>query len=196
MAKPKTPKEVKEKKEEAAPKEKKDEGIKHIIRIANTDLEGKKSVHYSLTGIKGIGRRMARVIAVKAGVNPYAKMGYLSGEEVERLRSVVDNIERNFPEWMLNRQNDFYTGENKHMFGTDLLLSLREDLNLMKKIRSYKGIRHETGQKVRGQRTRSTGRTGSIVGVTRKKLVPGEGEKKEGEKKEERKPREPHEKGV
>jgi small subunit ribosomal protein S13 len=38
----------------------------------------------------------------------------------------------------------------------------------MRKIRCYKGIRHETGQKVRGQRTKSTGRTGTTVGVKRK----------------------------
>lgn len=185
MAKPKSSKESKEKKEEiaeAAPKEK-EEGIKHIIRIASTDLEGKKSVHYSLTGIKGIGRRMARVIALKAGVNPYATMGYLTSEEVERLKAVVDNLEQHFPEWMMNRQDDIYTGESKHMIGTDLLLSLREDLNRMKKIHCYKGIRHETGQKVRGQRTRSTGRTGSIVGVTRKKLMEAEAEKKAEERK-------------
>jgi len=73
------------------------------------------------------------------------------------------------PVWMLNRRNDTYTGENRHLTGTDLILSNKEDINLMKKIRSYKGIRHERGLRVRGQRTRSTGRTGAIVGVSRKR---------------------------
>ncbi len=173
----------KEKKDDAveAKEQKEGEGIKHIIRIASTDLEGKKSVLYSLTGIKGIGRRMARAIALKAGVNPHATMGQLSIDEVNRIKAVVNGIENQFPEWMMNRQKDFYTRESRHMIGADLILSLREDLNRMKKIRCYKGIRHEMGQKVRGQRTRSTGRTGAIVGVTRKKVA--EAEKKEEEKK-------------
>ena len=45
-----------------------------------------------------------------------------------------------------------------------------DDVNMMRKIRCYKGIRHETGQKVRGQRTKSTGRTGKTVGVSKKKV--------------------------
>ena len=96
-------------------------------------------------------------------------MGYLPPEQVERIKAIVDNIDANMPIWMLNRRNDIYTGENRHLLGTDLILGVKEDINLMKKIRSYKGIRHERGQKVRGQKTRSTGRTGATVGVVRKK---------------------------
>jgi small subunit ribosomal protein S13 len=48
------------------------------------------------------------------------------------------------------------------------MLIKREDINTMKKIRSYVGIRHERGHKVRGQRTKSTGRKGLTVGVKRK----------------------------
>jgi small subunit ribosomal protein S13 len=76
---------------------------------------------------------------------------------------------------MLNRRKDVYTGENRHLTGVDLTLGNNEDINLMKKMRSYKGIRHERGQKVRGQRTKSTGRTGATVGVVRKKLEAGAG---------------------
>lgn len=181
MTKPKV-KETKEKKDDTAEvTPKPEEGIKHIIRIANTDLEGKKSVLYSLTGIKGIGRRMAKAIALKAGINPHATLGKLSTDEINRIKTVIDDIENQFPKWMMNRQRDFYTGESKHLIGADLILSLREDLNIMKKIRCYRGIRHEMGQKVRGQRTRSTGRTGAIVGVTRKKV--SEAEKKKVEEK-------------
>jgi small subunit ribosomal protein S13 len=70
---------------------------------------------------------------------------------------------------MVNRRGDMNTGADKHFMGMDLSMTLREDLDLMKKMRSYKGIRHERGLRVRGQRTRSTGRTGAIVGVSRKK---------------------------
>ncbi|MDD5186755.1 MAG: 30S ribosomal protein S13, partial [Methanoregula sp.] len=60
-------------------------------------------------------------------------------------------------------------GESKHLLGSDLTLIQDEDVNMMRKIRCYRGIRHETGQKVRGQRTKSTGRTGMTVGVKKKK---------------------------
>jgi small subunit ribosomal protein S13 len=96
-------------------------------------------------------------------------MGYLPPEQVERIKAVLDNLEANMPTWMVNRQRDLYTGENRHLMGTELVLGIREDINVMKKMRSYKGIRHERGQKVRGQKTRSTGRTGATVGVMRTK---------------------------
>ncbi|KAF5410740.1 MAG: 30S ribosomal protein S13 [Candidatus Methanocomedens sp.] len=142
--------------------------IKHIVRVANTDLEGKKSVQYSLTGIKGINRRSARIISVVSGVDPKATIGYLEDEQIEALKKTVDNIESILPTWMLNRRKDPLTGDDKHIFGTDVLLVKIEDLNTLKKTRSYKGIRHERGHKVRGQRTRSTGRRGLSVGVKRK----------------------------
>jgi small subunit ribosomal protein S13 len=153
----------------AEPKEKTEqEEIKHIVRVANTDLEGKKSVQYSLTGIKGINRRSARIISDISGVDPAATMGYLEDEQIETLNKTVDDIESILPVWMLNRRKDYLSGEDKHIVATDVLLIKREDLNSMKKTRSYKGIRHERGHKVRGQRTKSTGRRGLVVGVTRK----------------------------
>lgn len=153
----------------AEPKEKTEqEEIKHIVRVANTDLEGKKSVQYSLTGIKGINRRSARIISDISGVDPAATMGYLEDEQIETLNKTVDGIESILPVWMLNRRKDYLSGEDKHIVSTDVLLIKREDLNNMKKTRSYKGIRHERGHKVRGQRTKSTGRRGLVVGVKRK----------------------------
>ncbi len=155
-------------KKQAAEEKPKDE-IKYLVRIANTDLDGTSTVQYALTGITGIGNRVSKIIARKAEVDPNAIMGYLPPEQVDRLKNVLENIDTSMPTWMLNRQRDLYTGENRHMLGTDLVLAVREDINVMKKMRSYKGIRHERGQKVRGQRTRSTGRTGATVGVMRTK---------------------------
>ncbi len=143
------------------------EEIKHIVRIADTDLDGNKSVVYSLTGIKGINRRAAYAVAKHAGIDPSMTMGYLEDEEIERLREAVKSISSVMPEWMLNRRKDYFTGESRHLLGADIDLTLREDLNLLKKIRSYRGIRHERGLRVRGQRTRSTGRKGRTVGVSR-----------------------------
>jgi small subunit ribosomal protein S13 len=153
--------------------EKPKDEIKYIVRVAGVDLVGTKTVKYALTGIKGIGVRASGILVRQAGVDPNAIMGYLPPEQVDKLRAVVDNFEANIPLWMLNRRRDTYTGEDKHLTGIDLTLGVKEDINLMKKIRCYRGIRHETGQKVRGQRTKSTGRTGATVGVVRKKEAPG-----------------------
>lgn len=154
---------------EDAAEETADKEFKHIVRLIDTDLDGTKSVQYALCGIKGIGRRVAKAIAISAGIDPDATMGKLSDEEIERLKNALESVEKRLPSWMLNRRKDFYTGEDKHILGSDLLMTVREDINLMKKIRCYRGIRHELGLKVRGQRTRSTGRKGPAVGVRRKK---------------------------
>lgn len=145
------------------------EEIKYIIRIAQTDLDGKKDVQYALTGLKGIGIRTARILAESVEVDPTLTMGYLKDDQIERLRTAVDNFQTNVPTWMFNHQKDVTTGQDIHILGSELTLMLREDVNRMKKTRSYIGIRHERGHKVRGQRTKSTGRRGATVGVQRKK---------------------------
>jgi small subunit ribosomal protein S13 len=93
----------------------------------------------------------------------------LPDEKINDLKKVIEEASANLPVWMMNRRKDIETGQDKHVMGMDLAMILREDLDLMKKMRSYKGIRHERGLRVRGQKTRSTGRTGAIVGVSRKK---------------------------
>jgi small subunit ribosomal protein S13 len=145
-----------------------EEDIKYFVRVGTTDLDGTKSVRVALTGIKGVGRHTSTVISRMAKVDEYALLGRLDEESVNRLRTAVEQYNGKIPAWMANRPKDVYTGETKHLFGADVSLIKDEDVNLMRKIRCYRGIRHETGQKVRGQRTKSTGRTGSTVGVKRK----------------------------
>ena len=146
-----------------------DKDIRYFVRIRNTDLDGTRSVQIALTKIPGIGRITARAISRLAQVNPLGTMGKLDEAGVERLRQVVDTYGPQVPRWMLNRPADPYTGEGKHLLSTEVLIGKEDDVNRMRKIRCYRGIRHETGQKVRGQRTKSTGRTGTTVGVKRKK---------------------------
>ena len=148
---------------------KNNEELRHLVRIMNTDLQGAKPVQYALTGLPGIGRRTAILIARGAGVNPAAILGYLPDEEVAKIDSTIGRFEDVVPSWMLNRQKDLASGQDKHLLGTDIILTFREDINTLKKIRAYRGIRHERGLKVRGQRTKATGRRGSTVGVSRKK---------------------------
>ncbi len=176
----------KEGKKEASKAKEEGPEIRHIVRIANTDLEGKRSVQYGLTGIKGISRRTAKIVTINANVDPKAILGYISDAEIERLQLSVDSVSSILPTWMVNKQNEIMSGEDRHLIGTDVLLGLNEDLNLMKKMRSYKGLRHDRGLRVRGQRTRSTGRRGRTVGVTRAALM-AKSASKEGEKKEEKK---------
>jgi small subunit ribosomal protein S13 len=146
-----------------------EEEIKYFVRIRNTDLDGTKAVHIALTGIKGVGPHTSRTIAMFADVDPRATIGKLDDESVTRIADAVDTYIEQVPNWMVNRPKDVYTGEARHILGTDLTLAVSDDVNRMRKMRSYRGIRHETGQKVRGQRTKASGRTGTTVGVSRKR---------------------------
>lgn len=143
--------------------------FKYIVRIADTDLPGEKNVVQALTTIKGISFHLSNVIADCAGVDRYKKIGELPEEEIEKIKEVISNLDRRVPYWLLNRRKDFYTGKNLHLIGTDIDVVRREDINILRKIRAYRGIRHELGLPVRGQRTRSNGRKGLALGVSRKK---------------------------
>ncbi|MEJ8543604.1 30S ribosomal protein S13 [Methanothermobacter wolfeii] len=147
-----------------------EEEFKHMVRIARKDIDGNKTMENALTSVKGVGKALSRAIIMSAGYDLNQRIGYLSDEEIERLEEAIKNPAKyNIPSWIVNRRNDYETGEDKHLIESDLDMCLREDLNRMRKTRSYKGRRHELGLPVRGQRTKSTFRKGSSVGVRRKK---------------------------
>ncbi|PTD94293.1 30S ribosomal protein S13 [archaeon SCG-AAA382B04] len=161
------------------------EELKHIVRIKNTNLEGDQKLDYGMTGIKGLGYRTAKAVIQKTGLDPKRRIGALSEDEVEEIEEAIDQLEQETPAWFVNRTKDVETGEDKHLIGNDVVVSERQDIDRMKKINSYKGVRHKRGQKVRGQRTRSTGRTGSTVGVKRAELkAEAEAEEEEEEAEE------------
>jgi len=147
------------------------ENFRYIVRLANTDLEGARSVVYALTKVRGIGIRIAEIVADQAGVRRSERIGNLTEPEAEKLEATLGKIAEIVPHWMVNRPSDWETGEDVHLFSSDVELRLRDDINRMKMIRCYRGIRHEQGQKVRGQRTRSNGRTGLTVGVIKKTAI-------------------------
>ncbi len=156
-----------------------EEEFKYLVRVARNDLDGNKKVIYGITKIDGVGRRVGRIVCELAGIDPMKKTGYLSDKEVESLEKVVENIsQQDIPSWLLNRQKDYRSGKDMHLTTSDLIIGLRDDLNLMKMIRCYRGIRHERGLPVRGQRTKSCFRKGATVGVSRKKVVQAAKEKK------------------
>jgi small subunit ribosomal protein S13 len=151
--------------EEPEPDEGEDEDLRYFVRIGQTDLDGTKTVERSLTEMNGIGRRTARIIADEADVNRQETMGLLEDDEIDEIVGLVENYSETVPDWLTNRRDDFFTGETDHVTGNDLTLTRQRDINRMKQISSYKGLRHERGQKVRGQRTKSTGRTEGTIGV-------------------------------
>ena len=142
-----------------------DEDIQYFVRIGQTDLDGTKSVERALTDMDGVGRRAARIIADRAGIDRREVLGALDEEAIDGIVDLVESYAEEVPEWMTNHQDDFFTGETTHEIGNDLGMSRRQDINRMKMIDSYRGVRHKRGQKVRGQRTKSTGRTEGTIGV-------------------------------
>jgi len=180
-------KEEEDKKEERkGPAIKKLEGVKedfkYIVRMSNTDLSGARSVSYALTGIPGIGSRMAEIIADLAQVPRKERIGNLDDQQIDRVEKTIATLAEQVPTWMVNRGHDFASGVDLHLVGNDVEIYRRDDINLMKMIRSYKGIRHEQGQKVRGQRTRANGRTGLTMGVTKTVVAAAAAAKKAEEK--------------
>ena len=142
-----------------------DDDLRYFVRIGQTDLDGTKSVERALTEMNGVGRRAARLIAEEAGVDRRHTLGALEDDQIDEIVGLVENFADEVPEWLANHRNGFFDGETTHETGNDLDLTRRQDINRMKMIDSYKGVRHKRGQKVRGQRTKSTGRTEGTIGV-------------------------------
>ncbi|MCL4349873.1 MAG: 30S ribosomal protein S13 [Candidatus Thermoplasmatota archaeon] len=152
-----------------AEKDKK-EDFQYIVRIANKDLKGERNVVLAMSDLKGIGIRLSETIIKKLQIDQNKQIGDLSEDEVQEIRDFVESQEySDIPSWMLNNRFDPVTGKNMNLVTNDLDVQIQDNINALKKMRSYKGIRHEGKHKVRGQRTRSNGRKGLSVGVQRKK---------------------------
>ncbi len=163
------PKEKEEKEKPKKEEKKHGDDFRYIIRLSNTDIDGEKNVFYGLTAVKGIGVRMASLITDETGIDRYMKVGDLSDAQIEKLQGAIDKISETAPIWMLNHRKDYDTGEDVHLIGPEIDMRLRDEINIMKKIRSYRGIRHERGLAVRGQRTRANNRKGLTLGVSKKR---------------------------
>lgn len=145
---------------------------KHIIRVANTDLIGKKAIGVAMKKIPGIDVMFSNMVCKIANVDINKKAGLLNTNEVTRINEVIANPEKyNVPSWMMNRRKDYETGKDKHIITGDLQYIKQQDLRRLKKIKSYRGLRHQAGLPLRGQRTKSNFRRnkGKAVGVKRRK---------------------------
>lgn len=139
--------------------------IKEIIRLVETNLDGEKPVKVAIRSIRGVSFMFSNAIVFVSGFDG-KKLGDLSEQEMKRLEDIILNPAKyNIPVWLYNRKREPETGENKHLTVSRLELAHKMNINEMKKLRTYKGIRHQLGLPVRGQRTRSSFRKGGIVGV-------------------------------
>ncbi|KAK2704264.1 hypothetical protein QYM36_016607 [Artemia franciscana] len=144
--------------------------FQHILRVLNTNIDGRTKALYAITSIKGVGRRYADVVLKKADVDLNKRAGELSEEEVEKVTTIIQNPRQyRIPDWFLNRQKDIKDGKYSQVTSNNLENKLREDLERLKKIRAHRGLRHYWGLRVRGQHTKTTGRRGRTVGVSKKK---------------------------
>ena len=142
--------------------------LKYFVRVANTDLDGRKAILEALRKIRGVDVMFSNAVCAMAGVDKALKAGYLNDAQVKKLDEVVTTPGKfGFPAWMFNRRKDKDDGTNKHLITSNLLFTHDNDIKMLKKMRCYRGIRHSMGQPVRGQRTKSNFRKnkGKVLGV-------------------------------
>lgn len=160
--------------------------IRQLVRLLNADVPGDIKIFNSLLRITGVSFTMAHAVCQVLNLDRERKIGSFSEEEIQKIIDAVKNPAKyGIPSWILNRRKASETGEDLHLLTSDLKLAVEFDIKKMKKIKTYKGVRHSMGQPVRGQRTRShfrkaKGKTGGSRTKVAAKLVnkPSEKEKK------------------
>eukprot|EP01106_Pelomyxa_sp_JSP_P019579 TRINITY_DN995_c0_g1_i1.p1 TRINITY_DN995_c0_g1~~TRINITY_DN995_c0_g1_i1.p1 ORF type:complete len:156 (-),score=48.43 TRINITY_DN995_c0_g1_i1:81-548(-) len=146
--------------------------FQHILRMVNTNIDGTQKVMFALSAIKGVGPRFACLMCKKADIDLKKRAGQLTPEEIEKLSAVLTNPRQfNTPVWFLNRQRDVRDGKSYQVVANALDTKLREDIERLKKMRAHRGLRHYWNLRVRGQHTKTTGRKGRTVGVSKKKTA-------------------------
>lgn len=141
-----------------------------IVRIMQTDIPGNKNTLTGLTYIKGISWSVSNAICRIMKMDPNKKISDISKGDIEKIIKFLGKLE--IPSFLVNRRNDFETGEDGHLIGTNLDMKKEFDIRRLKKIRSYRGLRHAFGHPTRGQRTRSHFRAKGkkkAIGVKKKK---------------------------
>ncbi len=153
-----------------------EEGLRGIIRLAGKDVRGGLRLKRALTHVRGIGHSLsgpvADILSKELSLSPDVKVGSFSDEQIEKIDAVLNSLHSyDIPEYMLNRRKDKDSGKDLHIIMNDLEFANRQDVEGEKKMYTWKGYRHAYGQKVRGQKTRNTGRTGMSLGVMRKTII-------------------------
>jgi len=156
---------------------------RHILRIMGTDVPGTLKTSYAIAQIRGVSLSLSNAVLKKAGVNPDLRVGFLTESDVTKIEDVVrEPAKYSLPSWLFNRRKDADTGKDLHLLSADLVLRTKMDIDEAKNIKSWRGYRHAYSLKVRGQRTKTTGRAGKALGVKKKTLMQKPGAAAEGAK--------------
>jgi small subunit ribosomal protein S13 len=144
--------------------------LRNVVNMISTDIPGDKRLIVGLRMIKGVSFMLANAIMTVSSFDRNEQVGFLSKEDILKIEDIIKHPRKyNIPAWMVNRRNDYDTGEDLHISGANLNYVVENDIKRMKKIRSYKGIRHAAGLPVRGQRTKSNFRRTKSSNSKRKK---------------------------
>lgn len=138
-----------------------------LIRIYGYDIPSSRNVYSGLTRIKGISWTISNAICIKTGIARSKKISELTRQEIDKIENFLDNL--TVYDYLKNRRNDVETGKTEHLYGSDLDIKKEFDIKRLKKIKSYKGLRHSMKLPVRGQRTKSHFRSKKVVGGIKKK---------------------------
>ncbi|MFP4115876.1 MAG: 30S ribosomal protein S13 [Candidatus Aenigmatarchaeota archaeon] len=149
---------------------------KNILRLFETDIPGELEIINGLRRIKGIGFTASKAVLEETEIDPHKPAGEISDEEVNSLKDIIKN--GGIPDYLLNRKKDPETGKDSMLVASKLEIEKRQDIDRMKKLGSYRGIRHRHGLPVRGQKTQSSFRGESSVGVATEEIKE---ERSEGE---------------
>jgi small subunit ribosomal protein S13 len=156
---------------------------RYIVRIMGTDVQGTLKTYYAVAQVKGVSSSLSNAVLKKAGVNPDVRVGLITESDVEKIEDVIrDPARYGIPAWMYNRRKDTETGKDEHLLSAELAFKNKTDIDSAKEIRSWRGYRHAYSLKVRGQRTKTTGRAGKALGVKKKTLLQKPGAPSEGGK--------------
>eukprot|EP00703_Trepomonas_sp_PC1_P000804 JAP95802.1 Ribosomal protein S18 [Trepomonas sp. PC1] len=144
--------------------------FRDLLRMFNTNIDGKYCLCIALTQIKGVGRRFAKAICQKANLNPYIRAGEISEKSEEQITKIISNpVENGIPIWMINHRSEQETGKDLHINSNQFSQQWRIELERLRRAKANRGIRLAAGLKVRGQHTKGTGRRQGVVGVQKKK---------------------------
>ncbi len=124
-----------------------------LVRILSKDIEGKMKVYPGLTKIKGVSWAFSNAVCKTLNIDKNKTIGNLTEEEIQKISDFIKNPK--LPHYLMNRRKDVESGEEKHLTGTDLDLRKDFDIKKLKKIKSYRGLRHTAGLPTRGQRTKA-----------------------------------------
>jgi len=142
-----------------------------LIRVLGKDIRGDKKLFVGFTQIKGVSWAFANAVCKVLELDKDRKIQDLTKPEIEKVENFIKNPM--IPAFLKNRRKDFDDGQDKHIYGEDIKLRREFDIKRLKKIHSYRGIRHNAGLPTRGQRTKSHFR------VNRKKSGASASKKKE-----------------